>query len=174
MDVKNPNKIKFKEREDVRASFQLESKGQLVVLTDKRIYFAGSEKKGFMKKRFGVHFVNLDSIIAGSQSKSKSYWPLIFVILFGLIGLIGVLKDQIVQNVPSLESLYAPLGENALFIGAGGLAIAFIFLIAFVKSTRKVIVLNHMGGEELILPMNGKSDEEINSYLEIIADGIDG
>lgn len=174
MDVKNPNKIKFKEKENVRASFQLESKGQLVVLTDKRIYFAGSEKKGFMKKRFGVHFVNLDSVIAGSTSKSKTYWPLIFVLLFGLVGLLGVLSAQMSESVPQLQMITDVLGSNTMFVGIGGLAFAFLFLVLFMKSTKKLIVLNHMGGEELVLPMNGKSDEEINSYLEIIADGIDG
>lgn len=174
MDVKNPNKIKFKEREDVRASFQLENKGQLVVLTDKRIYFAGTEKKGFMKKRFGVHFVNLDSIIAGSRSKSKTYWPLIFVFLFGLVGALGIMSAQMSESVPQLQIVSDLLGSNTMFVGIGGAALAFLFLMAFMKSTRKVIVLNHMGGEELVLPMNGKSDEEINSYLEIIADGIDG
>lgn len=180
MDIKNPNKIKFKENEDVRTSFKLKGKGvageQLVVLTDTRIYLAGANKSGFMKKSFGVFFANLDSIIAGNRSKAKSTWPYIFMFIFGLVGAFGFGAETIAASVPQLNTFLqntAYVTDNLQFIGIGGAGLFVLFLIIFLRLIKKEIVLHYEGGT-LTLPMNGKSDEEINSYLDIIADGIDG
>lgn len=180
MDIKNPNKIKFKENEDVRTSFKLKSKGvgadKLVVLTDRRIYLAGSNKSGFMKKSFGVFFANLDSIIAGERSKSKSTWPRIFMVLFAALAGLAFSSETLAQSSDQfLLFLWNNPGiyNNLTTIGMASGALFLLFLyISFIK-TKKSIVLHYEGGK-LHLPMNGKSDEEISSYLDIIADGIDG
>ncbi len=181
MDIKNPNKIKFKENEDVRTSFKLKGKGvqknQLVVLTDKRIYLAGANKSGFMKKSFGVFFANLDSIIAGRRSKTKSGWPWIFIIIFALVGVLLFSIQTIAGSVEAVADMLESnesLVESAQSIGIGAFVLAGIFFFIAVSLTKKSIALDYGGKSELILPMAGKSEEEINSYLDIIADGIDG
>ena len=180
MDIKNPNKIKFKENEDVRTSFKLKGKGiageQLVVLTDTRIYLAGQNKSGFMKKSYGVFFANLDSIIAGNRSKAKSTWPYIFMFLFGLLAAFGFGAETLAENVAPFATFLTDqplITDNLQYIGIGGGVLFVLFLYIFFMSIKKEIVLHYEGGT-LTLPMNGKSDEEINSYLDIIADGIDG
>lgn len=178
MNVKNPEKIKFRERENVRTSFSLKGIGKnskLVVLTDQRIYFAGSSKKK-LKRNYGIDFINLDSVTAGSVSKQKGILFKLIFLLTLVVGAAFTLADPLKDSFSLLYDILGNIGlqTNGQMIGFALLGVSVFALLIHIKSTKKVIVLKHMGGDDLLLPMNGVNDDDINNYLEIIADGIDG
>ncbi len=161
--------IILNDSEDLKQEFYIKSgKGkhaskELLLLTNKRIYFYGREKRLFMRSKVS-RFVNLKAIYAGSRSKGRYSILLFFAIMF-LVFFIGIhlLSNSSYLGLSfSIEPLIVNLGE----------AFGILFLIAYIFLTEKIITLEYPG-DNLVIHCNRMKEKNINRMFRLISSAID-
>lgn len=157
--------IILSDHEDIKQEFYIKSaKGkkasrELLLLTDKRIYFYGKEKKLFMRSNVS-RFLNLKAIFAGSRSKGR------YTILL-LVSILLLFLSVVTYGLSSIGSASTDQTVSIL-----GFIFGALFLVAYLFLTEKIITLEYPG-DNLVIHCNRMKEKEINRMFRLISNAID-
>jgi hypothetical protein len=137
------------------------SSRELVLLTNKRIYFYGKEKGVFMRKMVS-RFLNLNAIFAGSRSRGR--YPILLLIAIVLFVFSFLNYGLFYTNMAS--GFEDPL---LTYIGVG---LGLVFFLAYVFFTEKIITLDYPG-DSLVIHCSHMKEKDINRMFRLISSAID-
>jgi|GEM_PF-4269251 len=159
--------IILSDQEDVKQEFYIKSskkKGankELLLLTNKRIYFYGKEKRLFMRSNVS-RFVNLKAIFAGSRSKGRYPILLSIAIVLMLFSMANYFFINIMNN--------SGMGEVSFsYIGFG---LGLVFFLAYLFFTERIITLDYPG-DSLVIHCKRMREKDINRMFRLISSAID-
>lgn len=159
--------IILSDQEDVKQEFYIKSskkKGaskELLLLTNKRIYFYGKEKGLFMRSNVS-RFVNLKAIFAGSRSKGRYPILLSIALVLLLFSMANYFFIEVMNN--------AGMGDS--FLSFVGLGLAVLCFLAYVFFTERIITLDYPG-DSLVIHCKRMREKDINRMFRLISRAID-
>lgn len=161
--------IILSDQEVLRQEFYIRSKKgkkaskELLLLTDKRIYFYGRDNRLFRRSMVS-RFVNLKAVYAGSRSKGR--FPILITIASLLVTLsLGFLFAYSFSLVDFPQSINATLSYIGLGVGS-------LFALLYFFLTEKMITLEYPG-DNLVIHCNRMKEKNLNKMFRLISNAID-